>query len=67
MSKTGFRGTHRDAAMLTAPTERLVPDAQGAFEENGDPYPCEEDVEFFRARPKAEEMEESISKAISSQ
>ncbi len=48
--------------MLTGQTERLVPDAQGAFEEDGDPYPCKEDEEFFKARPNAEEMEEAISK-----
>jgi hypothetical protein len=32
-----------------------VPDAQGAFEEDGDPYPCEEDEEFFRYKQALQE------------
>ena len=41
MPKPGFRGTHRDAAMLPGPTERLVPEAEGAMDEDRDPNPCE--------------------------
>ncbi len=37
-----------------------MPEAQGAFEEDRDTYPCEEDEEFFKARPNTEEMEEAI-------
>ncbi len=29
-----------------------------------DPHPCEEDEEFFKARPNAEEMEAAISKFL---
>ena len=64
MPKPGFRGTHRDAAMLPGPTERLVPEAEGAMDEDRDPNPCEEDEEFFKARPNAEEMEAAISKFL---
>ena len=58
-SETGFRGTHCDAAMLPGPTERVEPEVES---ENPDPHPCEEDDEYFQARPNAEEMEEAISK-----
>jgi hypothetical protein len=29
-----------------------------------DPKPCEEDEEFFKSRPNAEEMEQAISKFL---
>ncbi len=55
--------------ILPRPTERLVPlavpEAQGAMDEDLDPNPCEEDEEFFKARPNAEEMEAAaISKFL---
>ena len=51
---TGFRGGHRDAAMLDAsqPPVEQEPD-------EGDPSPCPEDEEFF-VRPDAAGMEEAI-------
>ncbi len=39
MPKPGFHGTHCDVAMLPGPTERLVPEAEGAMDENLDPHP----------------------------
>ncbi len=63
-TKPGFRGTHRDAAMLPRQTERLVPEAKCAMNEDLDPNPCEEDEKFFKARPNAEEMEAAISKFL---
>ncbi len=49
----GFRGGHRDAAMLDAsqPPVEQVPD-------EGNPCPCPEDEEFF-VRPDAAGMEEA--------
>ncbi len=39
MPKPGFCGAHCDAAMLPSPTERLVPEAEGAMDEDLDPHP----------------------------
>ena len=52
---TGFRGSHRDAAMPP-------PSADQASMEDGDPNPCPEDEEFFECRPDAADMEEAIGK-----
>ncbi len=52
---TGFRGSHRDAAMPP-------PSADHASMEDGDPLPCPEDEEFFECRPDAADMEEAIGK-----
>ncbi len=54
---TGFRGSHRDAAMPVPP-----PSADQASMEDGDPHPCPEDEEFFQSRPDAVDMEEAIGK-----
>ena len=55
---TGFRGGHRDAAMLDAsqPPVEQEPD-------EGDPSPCPEDEECF-VRPDAAGMEEAIGKFL---
>ena len=37
---------------------------ESALDEDLDPYPCEEDEEFFKSRPNAEEMEQAISKFL---
>ncbi len=50
--------------MLPGPTERLVPEAEGALEQDLDPHPCKEDEFFFKTRPNTEEMEEAISKFL---
>ena len=50
--------------MLPGQTERLVPEAENAMDEDLDPHPCQEDEEFFKARPNAEEMEAAISKSL---
>ena len=52
---TGFRGSHRDAAMPP-------PSADHACMEDRDPHPCPEDEEFFEGRPDAADMEEAIGK-----
>ena len=52
---TGFRGSHRDAAMPP-------PCADHASMEDRDPHPCPEDEEFFECRPDAADMEEAIGK-----
>jgi hypothetical protein len=52
---TGFRGSHRDAAMPP-------PSADQASMEDGDAHPCPEDEEFFQCRPDAADMEEAIGK-----
>ena len=52
---TGFRGSHRDAAMPP-------PSADHASMEDRDPHPCPEDEEFFECRPDAADMEEAIGK-----
>jgi hypothetical protein len=52
---TGFRGSHRDAAMPP-------PSADQASMEDGDPHPCPEDEEFFECRPDTADMEEAIGK-----
>ena len=49
---TGFRGSHRDAAMLP-------PSAVHASMEDRDSHPCPEDEEFFECRPDAADMEEA--------
>ena len=51
---TGFRGSHRDAAMPP-------PSADQASMEDGDPHPCPEDAEFFECRPDTADMEEAIA------
>ena len=51
---TGFRGSHRDAAMPP-------PSADHARMEDGDPHPCPEDAEFFECRPDTADMEEAIA------
>jgi hypothetical protein len=50
--------------MLPVPSERYVPVVESALDEVMDPHPCEEDEEFFKSRPDAEEMEEAISKFL---
>ncbi len=40
---------------------RFVPEVRSALDDDLDPSPCEEDEEFFKARPNAEEMEQAIS------
>ena len=52
---TGFRGSHRDAAIPP-------PYADQASMEDGDPHPCPEAEEFFQSRPDAADMEEAIGK-----
>ena len=52
---TGFRGSHRDAAMLP-------PSAVHASMEDRDSHPCPEDEDFFECRPDAADMEEAIGK-----
>ena len=52
---TGFRSSHRDAAMPP-------PSADHASTEDRDPHPCPEDEEFFECRPDAVDMEEVIGK-----
>ena len=52
---TGFRGSHRDAAMPP-------PSADHACMEDRDPHPCPEDEEFFECRPDAADMEEAIGR-----
>ena len=37
---------------------------ESPVDEDQDPHPCEEDEEFFKSRPDAEEMEEAISKFL---
>ena len=55
---TGFRGGHRDAAMLDASQPPVEQEP-----EEGDPSPCPEDEEFF-VRPDAAGMEEAIGKFL---
>jgi hypothetical protein len=50
--------------MLPGPSERYVPVVESALDEDLDPHPCEEDEEFFKSRPNAEEMEQEISKFL---
>ena len=50
--------------MLPVPSERYIPVVKSALDEDLDPHPCEEDEEFFKSRPDAEEMEEAISKFL---
>ena len=50
--------------MLPVPSERYVPVVESALDEDLDPHPCEEDEEFFKSMPDAEEMEEAISKFL---
>ena len=50
---TGFRGGHRDAAVLDASQPPVEQEP-----EEGDPSPCPEDEEFF-VRPDAAGMEEA--------
>ena len=51
---TGFRGGHRDAAMLDASQPPVEPEPK-----EGDPSPCPEDEEYF-VRPDVAAMEEAI-------
>ncbi len=44
----GFCGSHSDEAMLPGESERYVPVVKSALDEDLDPYPCEEDEEFFK-------------------
>ncbi len=37
---------------------------ESVLDEDLDPHPCEEDEEFFKSRPDAEETEEAISKFL---
>jgi hypothetical protein len=60
----GFRVSHRDEAMLPGPSERYVPVVESALDEDLDPHPWGEDEEFFKSRPKAEEMEQATSKFL---
>ncbi len=55
---------HCDAAMLPRQSEKIVQEVQPALDDDLDPHPCEEDEEFFKARPNAEEMEQAISKFL---
>ena len=53
---TGFRGKHRDAAMLEEPGPSV--ESEHGHEDR-DPSPCPEDEEFF-LRPDAGAMDEAI-------
>ena len=57
---TGFRGKHRDAAMLEEPGPSV--ESENGHED-GDPSPCPEDEEFF-LRPDAGAMDEAIGKFL---
>ena len=57
---TGFRGRHRDAAMLEEPGPSVESEHRP---EDGDPSPCPEDDEFF-VRPDAGAMDEAIGKFL---
>ena len=59
-SKTGFRGTHRDATMLPGPSERVEPEVESALDEDRDPNPCEEDEEYVQARPNAKKRKMQV-------
>jgi hypothetical protein len=37
---------------------------ESPVDEDQDPHPCEEDEEFFKSRPNAEEMEDAIGKFL---
>jgi hypothetical protein len=50
--------------MLPGLSERYVPLVESALDEDLDPHPCEEDEEFFKLRPSAEEMEQASSKFL---
>ncbi len=50
--------------MLPGPSERYISVVESALDEDLDPHPCEEDEEFFKSRPNAEEMEQAISKFL---
>ncbi len=50
--------------MLPGPSERYVPVTESQLDEDLDPHPCEEDEEFFKARPNFEEMEQAIGKFL---
>ena len=45
-------------------SERYVPAQESVLDEDLDPYPCEEDEEFFKSLPNAEETEQAISKFL---
>ncbi len=57
---TGFRGGHRDAAMLDASQPPVELEQEP---DEGDPSSCPEDKEFF-VRPDAAGMEEAIGKFL---
>ncbi len=48
--------------MLPRPSEWYEPVLESVVDEDMDPNPCEEDEEFFKSRPNAEEMEQAIRK-----
>ncbi len=49
---------------VPGPSERYVLLPESELDEDLDPHPCEEDEEFFKSRPNAEEMEQAISKFL---
>ena len=55
---TGFRGSHRDAAMPP-------PSADHACMEDRDPHPCPEDEEFFECWPDAADMDMPLCSSCS--
>ncbi len=46
--KIGFRGSHRDEAMLPGPSVRYIPVVESALDEDLDPHPCKENEKFFK-------------------
>ena len=52
--------------MLPGPSEleRYEPVLESEVDEDLDPNPCEENEEYFKSRPNAEEMEQAISKFL---
>jgi hypothetical protein len=50
--------------MLPGLSERHEPVLESVVNENMDPNPCQENEEFFKSRPNAEQMEQAISKFL---
>ncbi len=50
--------------MLPKLSKRYEPVLERVVDEDMDPNPCEEDEDFFKSRPNAEEMEQAISKFL---
>ncbi len=50
--------------MLLGPSERYSPVLESVVDEDMGPNPCEEDEEFSKSRPNAEDMEQAIIKFL---